>query len=161
MSTTDEQAPQEGQKKTDTATSGAAAKVVKRRFSRTDIPRTFRVGIQFHKLLPDHEPFVFTFRYQLSSEARKKREAWLGMDAEQRDAAARQQTIEELADLLVADPTGFEDWPTGGATPGDNLRQYVAETTDPNDLEFVYNILDAASTQYWNYVLPREFLTQV
>lgn len=135
----------------------------RKRFSRATGRKPIPIFLKFPTgPLAELEPIKFTFRMQLSKDAQTRREKWLGQNAQDRTASVDEQILDEVADLLIAEPEGIEDWAEpggddGAGNVGQRLRQYVAETTDADSLFILKQILEAANTAYWAAITPREF----
>lgn len=107
----------------------------------------------------EFEPWAFHFRPMLSKEANERREKWLGLSGKERVASLKEQMLDEVCDLMVEEPEGFEDFPAGSgpADVGQRFRAYVTETTDAIERAQLDQMVEAANTAYWAKVTPREF----
>jgi hypothetical protein len=154
---------------TETQAAGQQPKKKAPGFSRTKVQRVFPIYVRFASgPLADNAPLKFTFRMQLSKEAMARREKWLGLTQAERNALLQDQILDEVADLLVAEPEGIEDWPEPDTARGDGpgnvgkrLHQYVAEITNEDTKFLMEQILEAASNGYWAAVTPHEFRPKV
>lgn len=134
----------------------------KRKWSRKETKRVFDVYLD-QEGYEEFEPWHFQFRPMLSAEATARREKWLGLSAKERVAGLKEQMLDEVCDLMVAEPEGFEDFPAGNG-PGDvgqRFREYVTGTADPVERAQLDQIVEAANTAYWAKTSPREFRPKV
>jgi hypothetical protein len=142
----------------------AEAPPAKLTFQRGHTQRSITVSITWPELYPNYEPWTFKLKVSLSQAMQEKREKWLGLPAGERNKKAifREEIISEVCDLLVDYPTGFGDLGlTQGLNPGSVLRNYLETTSDPDQYETIYAIMEAVDTAYWGKCLPREFRPQV
>lgn len=125
--------------------------------------RVIEVQVHWPSLYANYEPWGFKFRLALSDQMMEKRDKWLGLPAGERNKreAIRSEIVDEVCDLLVDFPTGFGDLnkSTDLRSPSVALRAYYDQTTDPEQKETLYQIMEAANTGYWAKALPREFRT--
>lgn len=133
------------------------APVTKKVFSRADIKKHVEVKVVFPKLYKDYEPWGFKFRLKLSAEAEDRRQEYLSLSASQRLVKVTEQALDEVCDLLVELPTGFEDLMSTGKGPGHSFRSYVETATDPDMKDFLAMLVEAADSAYWGAITPHEF----
>lgn len=144
----------------------ATPKPPKKKWARKDARRVVTVMLAqdgINERDDEFEPWVFHFRPMLSKEANERREKWLGMSGKERVASLKEQMLDEVSDLLVAEPEGFDDFPEGAGDGdlGRRFRAYVAETADPVERAQLDQMVEAANTAYWAKVTPREFRPKV
>jgi hypothetical protein len=132
-------------------------------FSTTDVVRQVRCVVHLPKLYPGYQPWEFLFRLQLSSEMQKQRERFLGLAAVEREKQGLDQAVDEVCDLLLAEPTGFADFPgqDSGKPLKERAKEYVTSQTDEQVRLTLKIIYEGASLLYWNSISPREFLETV
>jgi hypothetical protein len=140
----------------------------KKRFSIRKPPRGMKITVSWPRLLPGYEPFVFRLRLALSEDMQKKQEEWAALPADKLAAQQKGQILEEICDLLVDHPTGFDPEEYDYANPGDPgnvLRSFVAAVTglgaDPDAKFIVEGIVRAANNGYWDTVAPRSFSGEI
>lgn len=133
----------------------------KKVFNRNDVRRSVDVQVVFPRLYPDYEPWGFKMRLKLSREAEDRRQEYLSLSAVKQTEQMTQQALDEVCDLLVELPTGFDDLKDTGKGPGHSFRSYVETATDPDMKEFLAMLVEAADSAYWNAIAPREFRKQV
>jgi hypothetical protein len=141
---------------------GKAPRPPKKKWSRKAAHRVIHVYLNqsgVNERDDEFEPWHFQFRPMLSQEANERREKWLGLSGKERVASLKEQMLDEVCDLMVAEPEGFEDFPggSGAGDAGQRFRAYVTETTDPVERAQLDQMVEAANTAYWAKVTPREF----
>jgi hypothetical protein len=130
-------------------------------FSRKNVARKIIVSLS-SKVYKGYKPWVFTLRLALSGEAQTRRDKWLGLSQVEVNRTVKNQIIDEVCDLLLEDPQGFEDLPTnitgGGAGAGQRFKRYYEDSADDADFRFwLERIARAVNDAYWDAVSPREF----
>jgi len=139
----------------------APAAPKKKVFSKSDVKRFVEASVILPSLYPDFEPWVFKLRLKLSSEADKRRQEYLSLSASKRAVKANDQVLDEICDLLLELPSGFDDLKDNGQGPGASWRAYVETTTDPIARQLLDIVTEGADSLYWNSILPREFRSEV
>lgn len=132
----------------------------KKVFTRSDIKKTVKVGVILPKIYPDYEPWEFDFRLKLSKDAEERRQEYLSLSPAEITSRSGEQTLDEVCDLLVSLPKGFDDLQDTGNGPGHSWRNYI-ETAPPDAKELLMTITEGANTLYWQAIAPREFRPQV
>lgn len=133
-------------------------KPTKKVFSKAKVVRSVEVGVTLPKLYPDFEPWVFKLGLKLSKDAESRRQSYLSLSASDQQVKLEEQALDEICDLLLESPTGFEDLQhIAGPSAGPQFRQYVESTTDIEAKKTLLAIVDGASTLYWRTILPQEF----
>jgi hypothetical protein len=125
-------------------------------FSRDNVKKSIDLKFTFPIIDPDIV-FGFKLRLKLSREADDRRQTYVGLSAVKQTETVTQQALDEICDLLVELPTGFEDLHLLPSGPGESLRNYYETTTDPYAKEFIGMVIEAADVRYWNAITPREF----
>lgn len=138
----------------------------KKLFNRKDVKRFVPVDLALPFLYPldEYEPFGFKFRFALSRKMEENKQEYLSLSAMEQTEKEFEQALDEVCDLLVTLPTGFDfSEMTGGGNSipdiqaGNYFRQYVESTTDTDAKQQLEAIVKQASIQYWNSITPRPF----
>jgi hypothetical protein len=136
----------------------------KKYFSVRNPPRGMKITVSWPKLLPGCEPFVFRLRLALSEDLQKKQEEWAALPADKIAELQKGQILDELTDLLVDHPTGFnpEEYPYGDPRdPGVVLNLFVQGVTDPDSKLIVEGTLRATNNGYWATLAPQTFSGEI
>lgn len=124
-------------------------------FTRDTVKKHLVVKVCLPALYGDHH-WDFKLRLKLTGEAEDRRQQYLALSAFERTQKWNEQVLDEVCDLLLALPRGFDDLKDNGRGPGSSLREYV-ETAPEDAKETLYTIIEGASQLYWARSLPQEF----
>lgn len=140
----------------------APAPKPKKRFNRSgDVPKFIPIKIIFPTILPDFDPFEFDLRFSLSQDAEDKRQEWMQKSVSEQLTQENEQYLDQIGDLLVNLPRGFEDLVELPSGPGESFKSYVRTCPDPHVKELLNMIVRGVNTAYWNAISPREFRGEV
>lgn len=128
----------------------------KKVFSRSNVVRHVLCQVELPELYPDFEPWSFKLRLKLSQDADERRQEYMALAPTDRLVKERDQNLDELCDLMLAAPKGFDDLSDNGSGPGDSFKEYV-NTSDEATKNMLLNIVEGAITLYWRKLSPREF----
>lgn len=149
--TWDEEEPQ-----TEATVSEDAVSTPKKVFRRDMVVRDIKVSLHMPKLYPDIEPWEFRLRLKLSDDAEERRQEYLSFVPAEQTVKAKDQALDEVCDLLMSLPKGFEDLKDTGKGPGHSFRSYL-ESAEPEAKATLYQIVEGVSGVYWRTIMPYEF----
>lgn len=131
---------------------------------KTFTPRTrFKLKVGWPSIFPENalEPFTFEMRTQLVGDAEKLQAEFLGLPEAERDPDRRHQyDVAMMAQLSMAAPTGFPDFPALVDHEGEvaaAIQEYFYPP-DPERKEGMRFICRGVMAQYWNVVTPADYL---
>lgn len=137
-----------------------AQQPAKKVWTRGDVVRHIGVSVVLPSLYPNFEPWEFDLRLKLSQEAEERRQEYIALSAAQMTVKENDQNLDDLCDLLISAPRGFDDLKDDGRGPGSSFKDYV--TTSPPDVRAqLDNIVQGAITLYWRKISPQEFRPKV
>ena len=121
-------------------------------YSKKHAPVAIAIAVT-HRWFPDVE-FVFRFARRMPVAVADRERELLGLDERQREQEARRIIIESVADLLVVEPEGFDDFPGDGRPLSERAREYFFDEDHPE----LGEIAIAAWRSYREAAMPSSYL---
>lgn len=121
-------------------------------YSKKYAPITITIAVT-HRWFPDVE-FVFRFARSMPVTVFDRERELLGLNESQREQEARRIIIESVADLLVVEPGGFDDFPCDGRPLSERAREYFLDENHPE----LGEIAIAAWRAYRETAVPSSYL---
>lgn len=117
----------------------------------------------------DLPPIIFPCRMRMSDEAQKAHEDFQGLPTSDRAAKRFCHHLRTLADVIIGEPVGVDDFPPPNVapaepgTPGfdeyrkDLQSRFLSYFNDPDE-DMIAAILQAAFNRYFIKIVPKEYL---
>jgi hypothetical protein len=110
-------------------------------------------------------PIIFRCRMRMSDEAALAHEAFQALPTEARAGRRFQHHLDTLADVIIAEPLGIEDFPPPSVAVNSSDPAYLKDLRDrfrayfnDPDEEFFSSMLQAAFNRYFMAIVPKEYL---
>lgn len=120
-------------------------------FTKANIRREFDIPVE-HPLYPG-VVFSFTVRTRLTKDADDARQQMFAVSDDAEESVHRAATSNMLSQIVVAEPKGFDDFPTEG-----DLAQRVREYFNDEELDSIRNFV---LNSYWGAIMPRPAMKSV